>query len=254
MAQSAKDVTFDSEFIKCLLVGPPGTGKSIFASTFPTKGYVYDFSFGIQSYRGKDFDYDQFSMSTKGWAEFEKAHTEVKKAVAEGKYQSVIVDDTTGMTSLAMERSLSLDPKRSASNGPLWNVHYQLVRNLMEGKLRQIIDLNCNVVIISHLDYITDKETGVILGTQPMLTGQLPTVITGYFDEVYYTSTRRKDGNTEWVMQTIPIGFNAARSRLSGVEGYLPQFIPNNYNTLIETIKKGVEDHDKKNTSNTPGK
>ena len=75
------DVTVDTEFLKVMCVGDPGTGKSIFASTFPTPGYIFDFSGGIVGYRGLKFDYDQFSMSPIGWVEFEKALMRVKADV-----------------------------------------------------------------------------------------------------------------------------------------------------------------------------
>lgn len=239
---SAKDVTADSEFLKCFVVGAPGTGKSVFASTFPTPGYIFDFSMGIILYRGLDFDYDQFPMTAPGWVLFEKRLTQLKQEVEkEGKYVTVVVDDITAMMALCMQRCLQLDPKRSAVDGPIWNVHYSMQRNLLEGKLRQIIDLPANVVLIAHMDVKLDAETGAIVTIEPLMTGQLPTVITGYFDEVYYTSTRKSDGDTKWVVQTIPIGLKNARSRLSGKQRLLPDFVENDYNILMKHIHKAKQ-------------
>jgi hypothetical protein len=240
MPQSAKDVTIDTEYTKCLVIGAPGTGKSIFASTFPTPGYVFDFSNGIQSYRGMEWDYEQFPLNPSGWTKLEKELVYVRKAVnsTEHKYSTIVVDDATAMERLTMEQALLLDPKRSASQGPIWNVHYALVRNLMEGKLRQILDLPCNIVLIAHLNVIQDKESGSVIKTEPMLPGQLPTIINGYFDEVYYSSVRQGSNGPNWVMQTIPLGHNTARSRWSGRERLLPDFIPNDYNILITKMRE----------------
>ena len=66
MPPNAMDVTATSEYLKVAIVGEPGTGKSVFASTFPTPGYVFDFSGGIITYRGKDFDYEQYQTSPSG--------------------------------------------------------------------------------------------------------------------------------------------------------------------------------------------
>jgi hypothetical protein len=250
---SALDVTSDSEFIKDFVIGPPGTGKSVFASTFPTPGYVFDFALGIITYRGLNFDYDQFPMNGQGWVQFEKRLNLLDEEVrAEGKYITVVVDDITGMQALCMQRCLQLDPKRSNVGGPIWNVHYSMVRNLLEGKLRMIIDLPCNILLLAHMDVKIDNETGAVLSIEPLMTGQLPTVITGYFDEVYYTSTRKAEGKTVWVVQTIPIGLKNARSRLSGKQRLLPDFVENDYNILMkhvnrakQTIKK--EKEEKKN-------
>lgn len=176
---SAKDVTISTEYIKVMSVGDPGSGKSVLASTFPTPGFVFDFANSIISYKGLDFDYEQYELSPLGWIKFEKDILQVIKAIKEGKYVSVIVDDLSAMTAVCMERALQLDPKRSPTGGPLWQVHYSMVRNLMEGRLKQIVNLNANIHFIAHLQVIQDQETGTITGVKPMLTGALPIIIPG---------------------------------------------------------------------------
>jgi len=235
---SAKDVTLDTEYFKAMIVGTFGTGKSVFASTCPTPGFVFDFDEGIITYKGLDFDYEQYTVDWKGWVKFEKDLIKVKEKVAAGDYKTVVVDSTSSMTDMAMERALQLDPKRSPTNGPIWNVHFMLVRNLMEGRLRQIIGLPCNVIVISHIDIVRDEETGAIVDITPLLTGQLRERIPGSFQEVYYASTRRIKNQTEWILQTVPIGHTKARSRLSGVPHKLPDYLPNDYNKIIKLLKK----------------
>ena len=245
---SAKDVTLNSEYMKIFLTGDFGTGKSVFAASCPTPGFVFDFDDGIQTYRGKDFDYESYSLSALSWVKFEKDLREVKKEVIEEKYETVVIDSTTSMTDIAMERALQLDPKRSVTGGPLWNVHYQIVKNLMEGKLRQIISLPCNVIVIAHLHVVQDQETGAIISIEPLLTGQLSQMIPGYFGEVYCTfskqvAAKKAGGKAETVfyLRTIPRGYYKARSRLSGVERLLPDEISNNYNALQTALKAGLE-------------
>ena len=93
------------------------TGKSVFASSFPTPGFIFDFGNEIISYRGKDFDYESYDVSAAGWSKFEKDFVGIKKAVEEGKYKTVVVDNLSAMTDLCMEKALQLDPKRSPTNG-----------------------------------------------------------------------------------------------------------------------------------------
>jgi hypothetical protein len=240
---NAMDVTPNTEFLKIMSVGEPGSGKSILASSFPTKGFVFDFAKSIISYKGKDFDYEQYELSPLGWTKFEKDTVQVIKAVKEGLYKSVIIDDLSAMTAVCMERALQLDPKRSATGGPVWNIHYSMVRNLMEGRLRQIMNMNCNVHFIAHIHVIQDQETGTITGVEPMLTGALPVIITGYFDEVYYHTVKREGGDTKWYIQTVPMGYNRARSRLSGKLRILPDLLPNDYEEIMNyaTGKKTKE-------------
>ncbi|MBE9592355.1 MAG: AAA family ATPase [Proteobacteria bacterium] len=236
---NAKDVTIDTEFFKAMLVGTYGTGKSIFASTCPTPGFIFDFDEGIITYQGLDFDYEQYSADWKGWVKFEKDLIQVKKDIDDCKYNTVVVDSTSSMTDAAMARAMQLDPKRSATDGPIWNVHFMMVRNLMEGKLRQIIGLQCNVIIISHIDIVKDEKTGNILDIAPLLTGQLREKIPGSFQEVYYCTTKRVGQETEWRIQTVPIGYTKARSRLSGKAHLLPDFLPNNYNAIMQKLNAG---------------
>jgi hypothetical protein len=133
---------------------------------------------------------------------------------------------------------MQLDPKRSPTGGPIWNVHFMMVRNLMEGKLRQIVGLQCNVIIISHIDIVKDEKTGNIIDIAPLLTGQLREKIPGSFQEVYYCTTKRVGQKTEWQIQTVPIGYTKARSRLSGKKHLLPDFLPNNYSAVIKALTR----------------
>jgi len=229
---SAKDVTVNSEWLKVFLVGESGTGKSTFASTFPTPGFIFDFGKEILSYRGLDFNYEQFDLSPQGWAKFEKDFMQVKKDVLESKYQTVIIDNLSAMTDLAMEKAMQLDPKRSATNGPLWNVHYGLVKNMMEGKIRQMLSLQCNLVFIAHLNTIKD-DSGAVIGVEPSLTGSLSADVPTYFDEAYYTYIKKEGGDTKWYVQTVPIGRNHGRSRASGKQRLLPDIIENDYSEVI---------------------
>ena len=57
---SAKDLKLEEGKLKIYGIGDFGTGKSTFASTFPTPGYVFDFDKRIASYRGKDWEYSSF--------------------------------------------------------------------------------------------------------------------------------------------------------------------------------------------------
>ena len=233
---SAKDVNVNTEWIKVFSAGESGTGKSIFASTFPTPGFVFDFGEEIISYRGLDFDYEQYEISSQGWGRFEVDLGRMRKCLREevrmdgkpGKYQTVVVDNLSAMTDVCMEKAMMLDSKRSLTNGPLWNIHYGLVKNLMEGRLRQLINLECNLVLIAHLDTLKNDD-GAVIGVEPSLTGSLSADVPAYFHEVLYHAAIKKDGDVKWVLQTVPIGRNHGRSRLSGKERLLPDILENDY-------------------------
>ena len=233
---STKDIKPNTSLIKVLITGDAATGKSVFASTFPTPGFLFDLDRGALTYRGRDFDFSNYELTAQSWVQFEKDLIEVSKLAKENKYQTIILDSTTALTELAMERALQIDPKRSPSGGPLWNSHYSIVKNLVEGKLRQILNLPANIVVITHLNIVKDDESGAVIDIQPLLTGQLSAKIYGYFDEVYCSFSRMKDSKVDYYLRTVPRGRYKARSRVSGKERLLPDEIPNDYSALTKAM------------------
>jgi hypothetical protein len=248
MSPNARDVSASTEWIKVMSVGESGEGKSIFASSFPTPGFIFDFGKEIISYKGLDFDYEQYDISSRDWGRYEQDFVKLKKCLetsvrmpdengvqAPGRYQTVVVDNVSAMTDVCMEKALSLDPKRSPTNGPIWNVHYGMVKNLMEGRLRQLINLECNLVLIAHLETIKDEE-GSVIGVEPSMTGKLSADVPSYFQEVYYHTHKMEGGEVKFFIQTVPIGKNHGRSRLSGKARLLPNLIENDYAELMAYI------------------
>jgi hypothetical protein len=241
LVPNAKNVTMSSEKLKIMSVGESGEGKSVFASSFPTPGFVFDFGDEIISYKGLDFDYEPYELSSEGWGKYEKDFVKLQKCIkegkrfdgSEGKYLTVVYDNLSAMTDVCMMKALTLDPSRSPTGGPLWNKHYGMVKNMMEGKLRQAINLDANLILIAHLDTIKD-EAGAVVGVEPSLTGSLSADVPAYFHEVYYHTHRREQGgDIKWYIQTVPIGRNHGRSRLSGKARLLPDLIENDYSELI---------------------
>lgn len=237
--ENSEDVEITTQNFKCHVTGDYGSGKSTFASSFPTPGFVFDFDSGIETYRERRWLYRKYPLTPKSWIQFEKDVKEVEKMVDAKEVITVIVDSTTTLMDIAMERALQLDPRRDVNTqGPMWNVHYQIVKNLLVGKLRRIISFNCNVVVLSHLEIKMNQETGAIIAIEPLLTGRLSKEIPGYFGEVYNCTTKREGKETKYYIQTKTIGFYKARSRISGKRNLLPDFVPNDYETVIVTIKE----------------
>jgi hypothetical protein len=236
---NAQTSTFLSEYLKIFVLGDYGTGKSVFASTFPTPGFLFDFDNRPLSYRGLDWEYESYPLSGEGWVKFEKDINVVKKAVnEEKKYRTVVLDSTTALTDVAMERALQIDPRRSDEGGPIWNVHYQIVRNLVEGKLHKLLTINSNIILIGHWKTEIDSKTGSILSIDPLLTGQLSTKVPGYFDEVYAAATKTGQNGTQYILRTVPRGLYKARSAISGPYRLLPEEIPNNYFALMKAMQE----------------
>lgn len=236
---NAKDFNLEVSTLNVLVAGSYGSGKSTFFATFPTPAYLFDFDQQVAVYRGNDFEYSQYTMSPAGWAKFEADFRKVKAACREGKYKTVIFDSATGMIALAMERALSLDPKRSPAGGPLWNVHFQMVKNMLEGKIRQLLSLEgCNRLLACHLKVTQDMETGAIISIDPSLTGQLINDVPAMFGEIYIAKVIQKGGIVKYRLQTVTKGHLKARSNVSGKSHLLPDEMDNEYSEIIKHLKE----------------
>lgn len=237
MAQKANEVTVDDLHWKIMVLGDYGTGKSYFASTFPGPMYVFDFDKHILGFRERDdVFFDQFDMSYLGWVNFEKVIIQVAKDVKEGKYKTVVLDSLTSMADVCMERAMQLDPKRGPDEGPIWNVHYMIVKNLMSAKLRKLLSFHCNLIFNGHWALEKDPKTGAILSAEPFLTGALSTTIPGLFSEVYSATTQTIGKETKFWLNLVTRGHYKARSLVSGPLRLLPDRVSNDWPTLRKYI------------------
>ena len=262
---SAKDLKNQLDSISVLLVGPAGAGKSVMCASAPTPGYVLDTGKEILSYRGLDFDYDTFPKEGKSWARIIRAVNALQKGIVpfsdvpahkseadptgktvipatkgiEKVYKTVIIDNLSGATDIAMLRAMEIDRNRDPVGGPMWNIHYKMVANLVEDLIRLFLEVPGNRIATAHIEKSKDDLTGRILA-EPRLQGRLSDVAPQWFDEVLYGTPRiGKGGQAEYMMQTVNTGFYKARSRISGKERLLPDFIPNDWDYL--TMKKKYE-------------
>ena len=136
-----------------------------------------------------------------------------------------------------MERALSLNPMRSETGGAVWNIHYGLVKNLIEGVIRRLISYQGYKVVTAHLNIQKDDITGAIIA-QPLIVGQLAQRIPGYFGEVLYASHRIINKIPMYVLQTVNAGLYHARSNISGKSHLLDDYVPNDFNEIFKMAKE----------------
>jgi hypothetical protein len=240
--ETADTVVIEDHNIKVLGLGTYGTGKSTFAATFPTPGFVFDFDSRIATYREhKGWSYSSYPLTAPGWIKFDsKDFNKVKRAAEKGEIKTVVFDSVTALNDMAMARAMQMNPQTSPEGGPVWNIHYQIVKNLVEPKLKAVLSLPCNVVILGHWDIRQDPKTGNIIDAVPMITGNLKVKVPGYFDEVYAFYTEPGKGGERFFFRTISFGHYKARSTLSGKAKLLPEKIDNDYQSLMEHYQNAL--------------
>lgn len=230
------------DLIKVILIGQNGTGKSIFASGFPTPGAVFDFDKGIRSYKNIDnWDTYQYDISDgKEWFQLNKDRLKVEADVKAGRIKTIIVDSTTTLSELAMRHAIFLNPKTNEFGGPKFETHYTGQKSLIKDFIRELVGLDVNLVVTCHIKVVADEIASGVLAS-PALTGQLGTELLSFFDEIWYMRPKEiSPEKTEWRIQTQRSGRYPARSRLAGVDGLLDTFEKADY----EVIKQKVERSD----------
>ncbi len=125
----------------------------------------------------------------------------------------VVVDTLTGLHDAAMNMSLTLDPKTGLAGAPAMH-HWGAQMRLVEEFVRMCEAYDWHLHVTAHVQTKHDDVVGTTRGTI-LATGQKsPGLIPGWFDEVYYHTTRSTDQGINYVMMIKNNGFFVAKSRL----------------------------------------
>jgi hypothetical protein len=129
----------------------------------------------------------------------------------------LVIDTLTGLHDAAMNMSLTLDPKTGLAGAPAmhhWGAQMRLVEEFV--KMCEAYDWHLHVT--AHVQTKHDDVIGTTRGTI-LATGQKsPGLIPGWFDEVYYHTTRSTDKGIRYVVKTKNDGFFVAKSRLKVID------------------------------------
>ena len=229
-----KTLNIGSTNLKCMIIGDISTGKSTFASTFPQPIKVLDWDRGALSYEGIEGDASQYTSDLMGWSTFTREVISLKK---ENPFKTVVLDSMTFASDACMQATLTEIPTKNVPKGLPEKGHYAVLKNKLMGVIRNLVTLDCNIVIICHTQVLKDEATGRLL-VVPNLVGKLQKTLPGLFDEVYYSSVKDTEGKKEYLLQTAIDGYYNARSRLSKRDKLLPLFIQNDYKVLMSEYQK----------------
>lgn len=222
---NAKNIDTDKG-MKILLYGPSGTGKTEFASTFPNPHFV-DLDNGMLSLAGKDITYITISAKKTEDPDFAKligdrwvgadAYTKATKLI-EHWANNLTAEDTLIVDSFSFLNEYAVDYVLKLANQATpriqdWGAAQGMLINILE----QINDVKCNVIIVSHNQFVKDEQSGFV-SWLPDTIGKLATKISVYFDEVYLTGCERGRGNEReqviYYIDTVPSRSTTAKSRL----------------------------------------
>ena len=197
IAQLAKNTQAEPNYLRSLLLGFSGTGKSLGATTAPGRKLFLDFD-GRASSIIKRPDVEVIAIkepdpeNPAAWNIAKKLLLQIKSETSKGvfPYDSLIFDGITMMGRYALSWALTLDPKRGLGGGAA-KQHYLPQMNELSKYILSSLSLPLNIIYTAHLELVEDKvdETFFIL---PKTTGKLRTELPGWFNETYLTHKIQK--------------------------------------------------------------
>lgn len=221
--RSTKDMKLD--YMKAVVYGPPGAGKTTMGATFPDVLFLSAES-GLLSIRDQELDV----WEVENWEDMEEAFKHLK--TGDHPYHSVVIDSLTEVQKKLNEHIIRKFPQKRRDYEDLmsmsdWGYSIDRLRKMC----RAFRDLPLNVVFIALAqEIVTDDE----LIVKPALSGKtLPDELAGWVDAVIYCPGPTKDdeGHVQYLGQTVPGRGRMAKLRVpTGVD--VPPVIPLSFDAL----------------------
>lgn len=189
-----------------LVYGPPGSGKTYFAGTFP-EPFFLDCQGGMMTVRAKNIAYIQ----PRDYQEL----LQYVVGLGDTDFQTIVLDTATEAARIVMEACTK--GIREVPQLQDWQQTIERMRQLM----RKMLDIkNKHVVVTCEEAIQKDEDTGRIL-TGPSLPGKLFLEAGALFDCVFHLRSGTKPGTTEkqQMLLTKPEGlYQQVKNRIGNLE------------------------------------
>jgi hypothetical protein len=224
---SGKDLILDAKK-RVLIYGRSGAGKTnlvgkVLEIEEMCPLYVFDFDLRLNSILAtinrqlivERLSYDQFRDGSRAGSAFTDAEAKLRDLSSlMGKPnapRTVAVDSLTFAEKAIMSRVLMLDGK-SSTFPPQLN-HYKSSIAQLEDFVSKLCALPINVVVTAHEDIDKDDLTGQMVRGIGVTGKKLPTVLPGYFNEVWYAEVASQPNKAaEHKIRVTPTNLIQARS------------------------------------------
>lgn len=207
-----------SPYLKVLLYGNPGAGKTVLACRAPNP-LLLDFEKGALSLKNHKELWGVKRKSVSSFEEVEEILWKLK-AGANPEIETVIIDTVTELQKSHLDSILKRNWNKDKNRNPYlafqqdYNESTQAIRRLMVA----FRDLDRNLVITAHALETTNDTTGILL-IRPAITPALLTSIEGLVDVMGYMVQIRDDeaDPPKWIrkMQVVESRRVKAKTRLA---------------------------------------
>jgi phage nucleotide-binding protein len=183
------------KFVKAVVYGETGTGKTSSALTLPPeKTLIIANEKGLLPLAGKDFTVWEIDS----WEDLLQCYQELLKPENKEKYKIVFIDSLTELNELCKEFIVKKERiAKKIDIGKLYDElmtqqDYQLLDSKMRKMIRSFRDLEYHIVFTASEATEKDELTGMIVSI-PGINGKLAKELGGYFDEMFRLITKEEE-------------------------------------------------------------
>jgi phage nucleotide-binding protein len=213
-----------SKYLKILLYGRPGVGKTVFCATAPNP-LLIDVEKGAFSINNHPHLRHAKALEFKSIFQVEQL---IKYLAADApqlrEFQTIVVDSFSELQKRDLDEIVAAEAAKDAQRnkylpiGADYNVNTEHMRQIASA----LRDLDRNIIVTCHVKEEKDENTGRML-VRPNLTPKLAGTLAGIFDVVAYMESTNSGESTVRTLQVHPTATVTAKTRI----GNLPAVIEN---------------------------
>lgn len=230
----------DADLLRVFIMGEPGTGKTVFGTSFPGPILAFDFDGKIASafnhWKAKDpkkleeIEYIDCRVRDKKGGAFTLMNSKLSELKQDCPFKTILVDSTTTMASEMMNWLINFETgiKRNKDIKSLQVASmqdYMIFAPTFTNLIFELFALPCHIVLTGHIKIQQDEVTGEIHRTAN-IPGKISKELPVYFPEVYVSMVK----NDKFIAQTKADFKYPCRSQIVG----LPKEIPLAYESLTK--------------------
>lgn len=214
------DMQSGEEFVKLLLLGPSGAGKTVAACTFPGPIHIMDFDNKVSSaakfYSGNKELLQSITVNSYGkmplvgdaklgrkhrmqaFLDDLKVFYNLQNQKQPLPFKTLVIDTITTMTDSILEdyRYVSQTGVKRPNIDQNSQSDYGLLATHFKQILTGTLALDCNIIYIGHTQISKDDSTGIV-SNELLMPGQMAGKLGIYFEEVYFAKVNAK-GEHVW--------------------------------------------------------
>lgn len=205
----AKPVSDDEPYIKAVIHGGPGVGKTYFAASAPNPVFI-DWERSTETLR--------YSTEFKDTPVFRPTHfKEVWDFVKEApkKYSTVVLDTATSMQVAYNTEYMEGVEKATKRDKYLpYQGDFRRGANELTDFFLTLQEMPINLIVITHSDYIRDEETKKVISIEPLLTPAVKKNLSAFINVIAYLEKKSVLGKPERTMYLNSTHLIMAKNRL----------------------------------------